>query len=61
MATEAATQEAPAEEAEAPAGPDCGCGKTQDPNGKCDGSHAKKDEPVAEVTEDEAESKEEES
>lgn len=61
VATEAATQEAPAEEAEAPAGPDCGCGKTQDPNGKCDGSHAKKDEPVAEVTEDEAESKEEES
>lgn len=61
VATEAATQEAPAEEAEAPAGPDCGCGKTQDPNGKCDGSHAKKNEPVAEVTEDEAESKEEES
>ncbi len=60
-AEEAASGEAPAEEAEAPAGPDCGCGKTQDPNGKCDGSHAKKDEPVAEVTEEQAESKEEES
>lgn len=60
-ATEAVVEEAPAEEAEAPAGPDCGCGKTQDPNGKCDGSHAKKDEPVAEVTEEQAESKEEES
>lgn len=53
--------EAASEEAEAPAGPDCGCGKTQDPNGKCDGSHAKKEEPVAEVTEDEAESTEEKS
>jgi small subunit ribosomal protein S16 len=50
---------AAAEEAskpEASAGPDCGCGKTEDANGKCDGSHAKKDEPAAEEV---AESKEE--
>lgn len=57
----ASAEEEPAEEvvAEASAGPDCGCGKTQDPNGKCDGSHAKKDEPVAEAAEENTESKEE--
>ncbi len=56
-----AADEAPAEEVveEPSAGPDCACGKTQDPNGKCDGSHAKKDEPVAEAAEGNAESKEE--
>jgi small subunit ribosomal protein S16 len=60
--TEAApAEEAPAEEVveEPPAGPDCACDKTQDPNGKCDGSHAKKDEPVADAAEENAESKEE--
>ena len=62
---EATAEEAPAEEPEAateaseeaPAGPDCGCGKTADANGKCDGSHAKKDEPA----EEQAESQEEKS
>jgi small subunit ribosomal protein S16 len=59
---EAPAEEATATEAEAPAeaeassGPDCGCGKTQDANGKCDGSHAKKEEAAPEaVAEAEAE------
>ena len=43
---------------EAPsAGPDCACGKTEDSDGKCDGSHAKKEAPAAKVAE--AETKEE--
>ena len=61
-AEEAPVEEAPAAEAEvaeAPvaevaSGPDCSCGNTQDPDGKCDGSHAKK-APVAEATEEAAE------
>ena len=57
-AASATVEEASAEVGEAPAGPDCGCGNTEDLNGKCDGSHAKKDEPAAEVTEDQADAEE---
>ena len=69
--TAAEPAEEPAAEAEAAAPaedkrPDCGCGNTQDPDGKCDGSHAKKvevadaapAEPEAAATEDAPESKE---
>lgn len=30
--------------------PDCACGKTEDENGKCDGSHAKRELKVEKVT-----------
>ncbi|NCG08800.1 MAG: 30S ribosomal protein S16 [Verrucomicrobia bacterium] len=58
---EAAAEATPAEETTgaAPAGPDCACGKMEDANGKCDGSHSKKEEPKAEATEESTESKEE--
>lgn len=69
--TAAEPAEEPAAEAEAAAPaedkrPDCGCGNTQDPDGKCDGSHAKKvevadaapAEPEAAASEDAPESKE---
>ncbi|MGB0290485.1 MAG: 30S ribosomal protein S16 [Opitutales bacterium] len=57
-ATPATEEEAPAAEAEAPAGSDCESGTTQEANGECDASNAKKDEPAAEVTEDQADAEE---